>query len=679
MTHLLRLAALAACLFALAACPSGPPPEGEDSSSTPKADTGGTAAEDAAAVPLDAAEEAPDADEWIDPPDAALRKDAGRKDASAPFNPDGGTTPPEDGGATTPADGGTVLPGDAGACQPLVCKLLCPFGLRQDANGCDVCACRECSSAKDCKPTASCASPTCSAGGDCGCDCSTYKPAAYTCPDGKSVPMCACGTEGIDCLSHPEWQCAGICTPGETASYACPDRSRMSWCTCNGPKCVPECRNVGTRSEGWYDSCTGVLIGFTLCDGCTPVCSAIGSRSEGWVSSCDGAAIGAFAACGPSMACSADPAAKCPVGVACQAGATAAYPCPDGSEVPQCTCAPPDAACPPTCQNVGMKTEGWYNSCTGVQLRLETCGKATAKCGSIGTKSEGWYRSDTGALIGYAQCGTPAWACDAEPWTRCAAGRACHGAGETFSTRGGLGECCAALDDVSLQILGTGGSCSSPFLPMHLCTDCGDGLCEPPENACDCPEDCWNPALRALGELCSSSVECEVGLVCLEHSALSGVGVCSKTCDPSANACGRGFACLAVPEHAAAGYCLPGCTSSATCAAPTTCGGQFGTVPVSSAGCFTWGECDPMSDDWCLPTEQCRVGASGAPVCGPVGKLAEGDACDPAKDACGAGLACGPARVCVPACMDDALCTAKKYTYCLKRPYTATYGVCLKL
>ena len=38
-----------------------------------------------------------------------------------------------------------------------------------------------------------------------------------------------------------------------------------------------------------------------------------------------------------------------------------------------------------------------------------------------------------------------------------------------------------------------------------------------------------------------------------------------------------------------------------------------------------------------------------------------------------------PAKTCAPNCFDDTLCTTKKYTYCLKRPYVAPYGVCVTL
>jgi C1A family cysteine protease len=52
-------------------------------------------------------------------------------------------------------------------------------------------------------------------------------------------------------------------------------------------QCEPFCDKIGTRAEGWYDSCTGELIKYDLCSGCTAVCREIGTREEGWYSSCD--------------------------------------------------------------------------------------------------------------------------------------------------------------------------------------------------------------------------------------------------------------------------------------------------------------------------------------------------------------------------------------------------------
>lgn len=74
----------------------------------------------------------------------------------------------------------------------------------------------------------------------------------------------------------------GECGPGE------------NWCNCpqdcGVPErekcCPPKCMFVGTRSEGWYDSCTGERIKWAGCAGCKAVCLAKGSRSEGWWSVC---------------------------------------------------------------------------------------------------------------------------------------------------------------------------------------------------------------------------------------------------------------------------------------------------------------------------------------------------------------------------------------------------------
>lgn len=56
--------------------------------------------------------------------------------------------------------------------------------------------------------------------------------------------------------------------------------------------CKPECKNVGTRSEGWYDGCSGDLIKYELCDKCGAYCGAIGTRSEGWYSTCENEGYG---------------------------------------------------------------------------------------------------------------------------------------------------------------------------------------------------------------------------------------------------------------------------------------------------------------------------------------------------------------------------------------------------
>jgi len=51
-------------------------------------------------------------------------------------------------------------------------------------------------------------------------------------------------------------------------------------------KCKPICNAIGTRSEGWYDSCNKKLIRWESCEGCEAICKAIGTKSEGWYDSC---------------------------------------------------------------------------------------------------------------------------------------------------------------------------------------------------------------------------------------------------------------------------------------------------------------------------------------------------------------------------------------------------------
>jgi len=50
--------------------------------------------------------------------------------------------------------------------------------------------------------------------------------------------------------------------------------------------CPPKCLHIGTRSEGWYDSCTGERIKWDFCSTCRAVCLKKGTRSEGWYRYC---------------------------------------------------------------------------------------------------------------------------------------------------------------------------------------------------------------------------------------------------------------------------------------------------------------------------------------------------------------------------------------------------------
>jgi len=58
-------------------------------------------------------------------------------------------------------------------------------------------------------------------------------------------------------------------------------------------ECPPECRYMGTRSEGWYWSCAeeehreASRIDWMSCGGCSVECRHAGTRSEGWYTDCD--------------------------------------------------------------------------------------------------------------------------------------------------------------------------------------------------------------------------------------------------------------------------------------------------------------------------------------------------------------------------------------------------------
>jgi hypothetical protein len=95
------------------------------------------------------------------------------------------------------------------------------------------------------------------------------------------------------------------CNNGDTKNYKCSDGKYVDWCSCvnrewvcvNSPEngcinvtCNPECKFIGTRSEGWYDSCTGSLINYDNC-ACVAVCKQQGTDSEGWYNSCNGQLI----------------------------------------------------------------------------------------------------------------------------------------------------------------------------------------------------------------------------------------------------------------------------------------------------------------------------------------------------------------------------------------------------
>ncbi len=511
-------------------------------------------------------------------------------------------------------------------------------------------------------------------------DCAGIDPVAYSCPDGGTVPWCACTALGNLCVDHPEYQCATLCHKGQYTLFDCPDATQVAWCTCTTPKCEPKCDKVGTADEGWYDSCTGDVVKVVPCAGCGLSCGAVGSKSEGWVSSCSG--LLTWTSCAPTMDCAASPSDNC-MTTKCTAGQASTYTCPDGAQRPFCTCQP---ACAPTCQQAGTANEGWYD-CNGTLLQKVACAGCTSKCDLVGSKSEGWYAGcagGTSTLIGWAMCSVGSWQCVASPWDQCSTPVACVGEGQGFDATGGDGSqvCCPGLVDIE-QDGWDGKDCAYPNCLCRVCTLCGDGHCVAPENVCNCPADCTGTEPRQdVGGLCAVDTDCVAGLTCAVNGGLV-AGVCTKVCDPTAEiktACGAGRVCLPLPNSQAPGFCLAACKVDGDCQSPLACGGNppGATSVPTQGGCFGWGACDPMLNAWCGPAApQCHV-QGGKAACGPAGTLKKNDKCDKANDLCGPGLVCGSLSQCWPACSNDDNCKPT-LDFCLKNPVDATWGHCMVL
>jgi hypothetical protein len=129
----------------------------------------------------------------------------------------------------------------------------------------------------------------------------------YSCGGAVGVMCCLpkqtqneCEQKGGTCGALTADSCPGAISTG-AEGYSC---GGMLGVTCCMPyqACVPECRAIGSRSEGWYNPCTGDLICWANCADATPAaCGAIGSRSEGWYSTdnmgCNGSNLIGWANC----------------------------------------------------------------------------------------------------------------------------------------------------------------------------------------------------------------------------------------------------------------------------------------------------------------------------------------------------------------------------------------------
>jgi hypothetical protein len=228
-------------------------------------------------------------------------------------------------------------------------------------------------------------------------DGSGYGYDTYSCPNGCQDGVCIHGAKCEIDSDCPQSTCT--CKVGETC--ACPaTQPRCVNGVCEGFKCESICKNIGTKSEGWYDSCTGELIKYDLC-GAQPGCATTNVCEDGTVPECffdSGVCIceacPAQPVCEPIIcsdgsktsctltdgdcACSTCPAQPVCESQKCEDGSTTK--CAMNMQTGQCVC----SACPPvskTCDN-GCSSNG---KCIPFGTRLEQEGQGMF-CDIMGQK-----------------------------------------------------------------------------------------------------------------------------------------------------------------------------------------------------------------------------------------------------------------------------------------------------
>jgi hypothetical protein len=153
------------------------------------------------------------------------------------------------------------------------------------------------------------------AGGTCmPNDCEPGDTAPFTCWDGSQVDVCTCDTgkwictDAIDSLCPPEPQCS----VGQITEYQCENGPSVTWCTCER-ECMPICDFIGSRSEGWYNSCTGELIAWDMCSQCEVSCKRSADGDLGWQNSCTNEIL-VEGSCSGEWDCLDNPEELCQVG-----------------------------------------------------------------------------------------------------------------------------------------------------------------------------------------------------------------------------------------------------------------------------------------------------------------------------------------------------------------------------
>ena len=123
-------------------------------------------------------------------------------------------------------------------------------------------------------------------------------------------------------------------------------------------------------------------------------------------------------------------------------------------------------------------------------------------------------------------------------------GSACTSEGQTYSVHPASLQCCAGLTVVSCASPSSSGTCQS-CVGASVCTRCGNGICGPGENYCNCPSDCSSgpiPQPSTCGNgICSGSESCaSCPSDCGTCAGYCGDGTCSsrESCSSCSSDCG---------------------------------------------------------------------------------------------------------------------------------------------